>query len=135
LDFGKAFALSSFMNYFKSYTLGFWGLAGGVLLYLSGCAYESEEEIFGVNNCDPQQVTYSNVVQPIITTNCAIANCHDGGNTLPDWTIFDNVQANAQLIKTRTSNRTMPPSNASISLTAQEIDAIACWVDSGAQNN
>ena len=131
LPFGKAFA---WLPYMMRVTTKSWVWLVS-LLWISSCAYESEEELFGPVNCDPQQTTYSQVIQPIIAANCALSGCHDGGNTLPNWTIFDNVQANAQLIKTRTSNRTMPPSNASVNLTAQEIDDIACWVDSGAQNN
>jgi len=104
-------------------------------LWFTACAYENEEELFGVTVCDPQTTTYSGVVQPIIASNCAISGCHDGSNTLPDWSDFSNVQSNAALIKQRTSNRTMPPSNANVTLTAAEIEQIACWVDSGAQNN
>lgn len=110
-------------------------LVGCSLLLLTACAYENEEELFGENLCDPQQTTYSGVIQPIIANNCAISGCHDGGNTLPDWSVLSNVQANAALIKQRTANRTMPPSNANVSLTAEQIEDIACWVDSGAQNN
>lgn len=104
-------------------------------LYLGSCAYENEEDLFGEDQCDAQQTTYSNVVQPILASNCTISGCHDGNTALPDWSVFDNVQANADIIKERTSNRTMPPSNATVSLTSQEIEDIACWVDSGAQNN
>lgn len=120
--------MKSTMNYFM--------VTGLLCLILGSCASESEEELFGLQNCDPQQSTYSGVVQPIISTNCAVSGCHDGNTPgLPNWNIFDNVQANAALIKERTSNRTMPPSSSGITLTAEKINSIACWVDSGAQNN
>ena len=105
-------------------------------MLLTSCAYDNQEDLFGVNVCDPEETTYSEVVSPILTQNCTLAQCHDGSNpALPDWTIIENVQANAQLIKQRTGNRTMPPSNTGLVLTAEEISDIACWVDSGAQNN
>ncbi len=102
----------------------------------ASCAYDSEEEVFGAPDCDPQTTTFSGVIEPIIAAKCALPGCHNGtNNSVPNWTVFSNVQANASNIKTRTSNRTMPPSSANVSLTAAEIEAIACWVDSGAQNN
>lgn len=112
-----------------------WGLAG-VGIAMNSCAYENEEELFGSNPCQPEITTYSGVVEPIIGNNCALATCHDGSNPgLPNWSILENVQAQAADIKERTGNRTMPPSSSGIVLTAKQIDDIACWVDSGAQNN
>lgn len=107
-----------------------------VALCTSSCAYDNEEDLFGESPCNGQQATYSQVIQPIITSKCAIPGCHEGSNaSLPDWRVFNNVQSNAAAIKERTGNRTMPPSNAGVQLTASEINDIACWVDSGAQNN
>lgn len=100
------------------------------------CAYENEDDLFGENPCEPELTTYSEVVEPIISSNCAIPSCHDGSNSAaPNWTIFDNVQAQAQDIKERTGNRTMPPSSSDKILTAAQIADIACWVDNGAQDN
>ena len=111
----------------------------GALFIIPGifsCAYENEEELFGSNPCQPEVVTYSQVIEPILTNNCVMPLCHDGSNPLaPNWTVFENVRAHAQEIKERTGNRTMPPSTSGKILTAEQIDNIACWVDSGAQNN
>ena len=77
--------------------------------------------------------SFATDIQPIITSYCAISGCHNGDNgSSRNWTVFANVQANAQKIKTRTANRTMPLTG---SLTQQQIDLIACWVDDGAKNN
>jgi hypothetical protein len=100
------------------------------------CAYENEEDLFGENPCVPELTTYSEVVEPIITANCALPSCHDGSNsTAPNWTVLENVQAHAQDIKERTGNRTMPPSSSGKILSAAQVADIACWVDNGAQNN
>jgi len=112
-----------------------WGLAVAVL-GIKSCAYENEDDLFGINPCQPEITTYSGVIEPIIANSCALPNCHDGSNAaLPNWTIFENVQAEAVEIKERTGNRTMPPSSSGIVLSAEQIDDIACWVDNGAQNN
>ena len=70
-------------------------------------------------------------VSSIITNNCALPSCH-GGTQSPDLREFQNVVNNAERIKTRTGNGTMPP-NATLSDT--EIQHIACWVDDGAPDN
>ena len=107
-----------------------------LLTALISCENENEEELFGVNPCSPESATYSKTIEPIISANCAVPNCHDGSNqSIPDWTILENVQAQAALIKERTGNRTMPPSSSGLILLKEEIDDIACWVDNGAQNN
>lgn len=81
-------------------------------------------------------VSYNNVIMPIITAKCAISSaCHDGTNgSPPDWTDLATVQANADKIKQRTSDGSMPPPN-NTDPTPDEIQAIACWVDDGALNN
>jgi hypothetical protein len=107
-----------------------------VALLLAACAYENEEDLFGSKTCDPQESTYSGMINPILAVNCTIPSCHDGSSpALPDWTVFENVQSSAQDIRERTGNRTMPPSRSGIVLSAEQIDDIACWVENGAQNN
>lgn len=76
-------------------------------------------------------VSWENEIEPIITTNCALQNCH-GGSQSPDFREFANVADNADKIKTRTGNGTMPPGG---SLPDDQVEAIACWVDDGAPNN
>mgnify|MGYP001819713217 CR=1 FL=1 len=105
------------------------------LMLFGSCAYDNEEELFGEASCQPD-ISYQQTILPILTENCSIPGCHDGSNPLlPDWTVFANVQVAAPQIKERTGDRTMPPSNSGKILSAQQVDDIACWVDSGAQNN
>ncbi len=72
-------------------------------------------------------------VMPILTTNCAISGCHDGNSGLPDWSDKTSVISNAGNIKNRTGDGSMPPGGRSI--TDEEIQTIACWVDDGAPDN
>ncbi len=78
--------------------------------------------------------SFSGAIKNIIDTRCAVATCHVAGTGLPNWTIFSNIQSNAQAIKSRTTAKTMPPAGAT-SLTDDQIALIACWVDDGANNN
>lgn len=78
-------------------------------------------------------ISYAATIKPIINTKCAISGCHNGDNGANrNWTVFANVADHASDIKRRTGNRSMPLTG---SLTQEQIDLIACWVDDGAPNN
>ena len=76
-------------------------------------------------------VSFSATIEPIIQTRCAISGCHNGSR-FPDLRTFSSIQTNASRIKARTGNKSMPQGS---SLSQEQIDAIACWVDDGALNN
>lgn len=76
-------------------------------------------------------VSYSSSIKSIIENNCAISGCHNG-SVSPNLTTFSSIQNSASRIKARTGNKTMPKGG---SLTQEEIDLIACWVDDGALQN
>ncbi|MBX2969278.1 MAG: SprB repeat-containing protein [Cyclobacteriaceae bacterium] len=80
-------------------------------------------------------VSYENDIKPILQANCVKSGCHDGNSGLPNWGVLSTVQANAQNIKLRTGNKTMPADIAPTGLPQNQIDLIACWVDEGAKNN
>lgn len=77
-------------------------------------------------------IKYASQIKSIITTECATSGCHGAGTGARDWTVFANVKANAANIRTRVSNRTMPPGDP---LSQSEIDLISCWVADGAIDN
>jgi len=78
-------------------------------------------------------ISYKDVISPIFLANCASSGCHGANSINGDWTNYNAVKNKAALIKTRTGNRSMPIGGNS--LTQQQIDQIACWVDDGAINN
>lgn len=81
-------------------------------------------------------VSFENDIKPILQTNCIKSGCHNGDNGASlNWSVFANVQSRAQAIKTRTGNKSMPADIAPTGLPQEQIDLIACWVDSGALNN
>jgi hypothetical protein len=79
-------------------------------------------------------VSYETQIKPILQVNCIKSTCHDGSSALPNWSNLSTVQANAQNIKLRTGNGTMPADQPG-GLPQSERDLIACWVDEGAQDN
>ena len=84
----------------------------------SGC--EVSQEIKLISTVKTAQI--ENIVQ----TNCAISSCH-GGNISPNLSSAPAIISNANRIKQRTGNRSMPPASSGISLDQEEIDAIECW--------
>jgi len=80
-------------------------------------------------------VSFQSEIEAIINTNCAVSGCHVSGTSRPDFTVFSNIQSRAGGIKSRTQAGTMPPASSGNSLSEEEIQKIACWVDDGAQNN
>ena len=90
------------------------------------CEYNVEEtdEI----NCD-DEVSFINTIKPIIDGNCL--ECHNG-TQFPDLRTFQGISDNAERVKNETFSRRMPLDG---SLTTEEIEAIFCWVESGALNN
>jgi hypothetical protein len=78
-------------------------------------------------------VSFSSDIESILQTNCNLSGCHGSGTGSRDYTNFANVQSKAVQIKTRTGNKSMPIGG--LTLSQQQIDLIACWVDDGAKNN
>jgi mono/diheme cytochrome c family protein len=77
-------------------------------------------------------ISYDAAIKNIIATNCAVSGCHIAGTGRANFTNLSTIQATAAQIKTRTGNRSMPVGR---TLTDEQIQQIACWVDSGAPNN
>jgi hypothetical protein len=75
--------------------------------------------------------SWSNHILPLMITYCALDGCHDGGDK-PDLSIYSNAKFYANLIKTKTIDRSMPFED---TLTQEQIDIISCWVDDGALDN
>lgn len=81
-------------------------------------------------------VSYETQIKPILQANCIKSTCHDGSSSLPNWSNLSTVQANAQAIKLRTGNGSMPADQVSTGGLPQNLrDLIACWVDDGAKDN
>ena len=93
---------------------------------------DSQECTFELIAYVPTGVSYNVLVSPIIINNCAVTGCHNGTTSLPDFRSLSNVQSFATQVKSRTQSGNMPQVG---SLTQDEIDLIACWVDDGALDN
>ncbi|RAV97827.1 hypothetical protein DQQ10_26535 [Pseudochryseolinea flava] len=77
-------------------------------------------------------VRWSTDIQPLLTLKCSDVGCHNGISRTNDFRKYKSAKKFAADIKTQTQNRSMPFEG---SLTQDQIDIIACWVDDGAPEN
>lgn len=94
----------------------------------NGCSLELMTSIQG-------DVSFSASISDIVANNCALSGCHVAGRGIPDFTDKENILTNANAIKNRTVSGSMPPASSGRTLSDAQIEAIACWVDSGAPDN
>lgn len=73
-------------------------------------------------------------VNDIISNNCAVSGCHNG-TISPDLRSSTTIGDRASRIRSRTTSKSMPPASSGRSLTDEEIQQIACWVDAGAETD
>jgi hypothetical protein len=91
-----------------------------------GCSFVMSKQV-------NSNVSFASDVQPIIANSCSVFGCHDGSNSsLPNFNNISQLEANASMVKSRTQSGNMPRGS---SLTQNQIDLIACWVDDGAKND
>lgn len=111
-----------------------------LLLTLSGCYYDNEEELYQyyyqANACDTTNVSFAADIFPIIQGNCATAGCHVAGGGGPG--IFSNYAGimdkvnNGSFENRVLIQRDMPPSGA---LTDCQINLLQAWLRAGTPNN
>lgn len=111
-------------------------------LFAGSCYNDSEEALYGLQNCDLTNVTYAQSVQPIIENNCY--SCHSSKNAANNgaFIVLDTYQDlmtsvnNGLLMESIThgGGASPMPKNAP-KLSDCEINTIKTWIDNGAKND
>ncbi len=102
------------------------------LLFIFSCSKDDDGDPDDNNqNCENMDLSYGQDIKAIIDTHCALAACHGGDPSIPDYTSYQGVFARRSLIRTRVRERSMPPAG-NAALSQSDIDKISCWVDNGA---
>lgn len=113
--------------------------------FMSSCYYDKKDQIYPqvkVSACDTINITYTNVVAPILNANCnschstSVANKSGAGIVLDNYTSVKIYVANKQLLNSILQNGIVPP----MPLNAAKLDActinkISAWINRGALNN
>ncbi len=111
------------------------GITLGICLVVTSCYYDNEEDLYPLQTCNTDSVTYQQHIKPIIDANCALSGCHVPGTGRVDYTTFQGVKIVAddgRLRQRAVVETTMPPSGPLSSCEQQQIEA---WLNSGALNN
>ncbi|MDG1227632.1 MAG: cytochrome c [Polaribacter sp.] len=104
-----------------------------VSVFFVSCITNVEEDDFDereviIDSC--AEITFSQNIKPIIDAACI--DCHGIGGNFPNLKSYSTISSNANSVKAEVVSRRMPKG---ISLKQSEIDAIVCWVESGALDN
>lgn len=107
------------------------------LFVFSSCYYDNQEELFQyLNDCDTTNITFSNTIMPIITSECAI--CHQspnasGGVSLNNYSEVIVYVNNGQLLTDIKGETNLMPKSGK--MTECKISTIEKWINDGAQDN
>lgn len=122
-------------------------VAVALVLSLSACYYDNEEELYptaaGGGGCDTANVTYSGVISKIVGTRCALAGCHAGASSqaignFENYTslkTFLDGQKGTFINAINHNAGTSPMPKGSAKLSGCNISQIQIWINNGYPNN
>lgn len=110
-----------------------------IVILISGCYYDVEEELYPTIECQTDEMSYSGDILPIIETDCYV--CHSaaanfGNITLEGYSEIKKHVDNGGLlgaVKHDGGFSPMPKNQAM--LLECEIEKIEAWIQNGALNN
>jgi hypothetical protein len=113
-----------------------------ILVVMSGCYNDTEEQLYGASICNPVDISYSSDVVPILSNNCYA--CHGQSNAPANGAAivlegYDKIKVaveNGLLIESivHGPNASPMPKNAP-KLSDCKINTIKKWIEEGALNN
>lgn len=104
-----------------------------VSVFIAGCYYDNEEELYPGSACDTVDITYTSHVAAIMTTSCAYTGCHIAGGAAPG--IFDNYAGvkekvdDGSFYQRTLVDKDMPPAGP---LSDCNLAILQAWIDGGA---
>jgi hypothetical protein len=125
-------------------------LALFVCIGLTGCYYDTEEELYpdsGSTTCDTISVSYETDIKPILSTKCSYSGCHTNVNAAAGIPLetYAGVKAYLDADKARflasitwdgsVSNSRNMPDGASTKMIDCNINTIRAWINAGYPNN
>jgi uncharacterized membrane protein len=109
-----------------------------MVVLATGCYYDKEALLYPGSNqpvdCTTVAAKFNSDVLPLITTKCAISNCHDasaaGGRIFQTYAQISAAKdrINARAVVEKSMPQTGP-------LLPAEVNILKCWIESGAPNN
>lgn len=106
------------------------------ILVLTSCKKDNEEALYGGNDCQPEGVSFSGYVLPLVKNSCATVGCHvQGGSGNGLFENYDQLRSkvdNGSLLERVVVLQDMPPLG---SLSSCQIETIQKWIQEGALDN
>lgn len=111
----------------------------GLIVITPACSSDSEDEVVPPDDCDRENVTYSETIAPIMATNCN--SCHSGGSPSADIITANYeglriIALSGQLVGSVNHEQDfspMPQGQPQLGECPRE--QIAAWVNDGAPEN
>ena len=108
----------------------------GLCALIYQCTYNSEEELYGISQCDTNNLTYQDSIFKIIDAKCATPGCHvTGGTGVGNFETYAGVKAkadNGTFFERTITQKNMPPGGG---LTDCELEKLEAWLVDGAPEN
>lgn len=109
-----------------------------LLVYTSGCTNDNKKDYYGGVDCDTLNVSYSEIIQPILDRNCT--SCHYTGSngtgvSLENYNDVKVVVDNGRLLGAIKQEPGFSPMPQGGELDDCTIDKIEAWVNKGAPND
>ena len=117
---------------------------GGLFLFSTGCYYDNSEDLYPQPPCDTTNVTYSNTIAPIISSNCYA--CHSNSTSATSgsgisWEGYANLDGYLDLFSgtllgaIRHENGFLPMPKDQPKLSDCDIRKIEIWISQGHPDN
>ncbi len=118
-----------------------------VCIGLTGCYYDTEEELYpdsGSTICDTVSVSYATDIAPIFNTKCSVPGCHAGVNAAAGIALETYVGVKAYLDADKArfissiiwdGNASNMPKGASSKMSDCNINTIRAWINASYPNN
>lgn len=85
-----------------------------------------------VGVCNNTNYTYTNEIKAIFDAKCATASCHNGNNSLADYSNYAGVYNDRDKLRDGISQCLNAIINGRANISRAEIDKISCWIRDGA---
>lgn len=99
-----------------------------LIIIVSSCS-KSIDSCSGSVDCTG--VNFSETIQPLASTKCAISGCH--GASFDSYSNMKSLADDGQLYSQVVDRQTMP--DGGIDMSCEERAQFNCWIDAGAPNN
>jgi uncharacterized membrane protein len=118
-----------------------------VCIGLTGCYYDTEEELYpdsGSTICDTVSVSYATDIVPIFNAKCSVPGCHAGVNAAAGIALETYVGVKAYLDADKArfissiiwdGNASNMPKGASTKMSDCNINTIRAWINASYPNN